>query len=138
MNAPAVFQRFIEQCFQDYRDDFIVPYIDDLLAYSNDFNSHVEHLQLILQRLQQHGAKIKAKKCQLRKQEVRYLGRIVATDGYRLDPMNIQSVTELVKQKSETLGEGRRLLGMVGYFRKYIVNFKQKSGAVISIAQKNY
>ena len=138
MNAPAVFQRFIEQCFQDYRDDFMVPYIDDLLAYSNDFNSHVEHLQLILQRLQQHGAKIKAKKCQLRKQEVRYLGRIVATDGYRLDPKNIQSVTELVKQKSETLGEVRRLLGIVGYFRKYIVNFKQKSGAVISIAQKNY
>ena len=33
----------MEQCFQDYRDDFIVPYIDDLLVYSKDFNSHVEH-----------------------------------------------------------------------------------------------
>ena len=94
MNAPGVFQRFIEQCFQDYRDDFIVPYIDDLLVYSKDFNSHVEHLRLTLQGLQQHGIKIKAKKCQLFKKEVRYLGRIVAADEYRLDPKNIQSVTD--------------------------------------------
>ena len=73
MNAPAVFQRFMEQCFQDYREDFIAPYIDDLLVYSKDFNSHVEHLWLSLQRLQQHGVKIKGKKCQSFKKEVRYL-----------------------------------------------------------------
>lgn len=52
MNAPAVFQRFIEQCLQDYSDNFILLYIDDLLVHSKDFNSHVEHLQLTLQRLQ--------------------------------------------------------------------------------------
>ena len=114
MNAPAVFQRFMEQCYQDYRDGFVVPYIDDLLVYSKDFNSHAEHLRLTLQRLQEHDVKIKTKKCQLFKQEVRYLGRIVAVDRYRLDPKNIQSVTELVKQKRKTLGEVRRLLGMVG------------------------
>ena len=136
MNAPAVFQRFIEQCFQDYRDHFIVPYIDDLLVYSKDFNSLVEHLRLTLQRLQQHGVKIKAKKCQLFKQEVRYLGRIVAADGYRLDPKNIQSVTELVKQKPKTLGEVRRLLGMVGYFRKCIANFSKKAAPLHQLLKK--
>ena len=36
----------MEQCFQDYRDDFIVPYIYDLLVYSKDFNNHVVHLRL--------------------------------------------------------------------------------------------
>ena len=118
MNVPAVLQRFMEHCFQDYRDDFIVPYIDDLPVYSKDFNSLVEHLRLTLQRLQQHGVKIKAKKCQLFKQEVRYLGRIVAADGDRLDPKIIQSVIESVKQKPKALGEVRRLLGTIGYFRK--------------------
>ena len=52
----------MEQCFQDYRDDFIVPYIDDLLVYSKDFNNHVEHLQLTFRKLRKHGVKIKAKK----------------------------------------------------------------------------
>ena len=94
-SAPAAYQRSMEQCFQDYRDNFIVPYIYDLLVYIKDFNSYVQHLRLTLQRLQQHVVKIKAKRCQLFKQEVRYLGRIVVVDRYRLDPKNIQSVTEV-------------------------------------------
>ena len=91
MNAPAVFQRFMEQCFQDYRDDFVVPYIDDLLVCSKDFKSHVEHPRLTLQRLQQHGVKIKAKKCHLFKQEVRYLGRIVAAVKVLVNKSDITS-----------------------------------------------
>ena len=86
--------------------------------------------------LQQHGIKIKARKCQLSKKEVHYLGRIVAADGYRLDPKNIQSVTELVKQKPKTLGEVRRLLGMVGYFRKYIANFSKKAAPLYQLLKK--
>ena len=70
MNAPAVFQRFMEQCFQDYRDDFIVPYINDLLFYSNYFNMHIEQLRVTRQRLLQHGVNIKVKKCQLLKKDV--------------------------------------------------------------------
>ena len=136
MNAPTVFQRFMEQCFSASSNDFIVPYIDDLLVYSKDFNSHDEHLRFALQRLQQYGIKTKAKKCQLFKKEVHYLGRIVAADGYRLDPKNIQSVTELVKQKPKTLGEVRRLLGMVGYFRKYIANFSKKAAPLYQLLKK--
>ena len=77
-----------------------------------------------------------AKKCQLFKQEVCYLGRIVAADGYRLDPENIQSVTELVKQKPKTLGEVKRLLGMVCYFRKYIANISKKAAPLYKLQKK--
>ena len=67
-------------------------------------------MRLALQRRQQHLVnKIKAKKCQLFKQEVRYFSRTVAAGGYRLGTDNIQSVTKLVTQKPRTLGEVRRL-----------------------------
>ena len=59
-------------------------------------------------------------------QNVLYLGRIVVADGYKLDPRNIKSVTELVKQKLKILGEVRRLLEMAGYFRKYVADFSKK------------
>lgn len=87
----------MRQCFQGYRHDFIVPYIDDLLSYSKDINILVEHLTITLQRIQQHSVKIKAKKYRLFKPEVCYLSRIVAADGYRLDHKNKKSVTELVR-----------------------------------------
>ena len=53
-----------------------------------------------------------------------------------LDPKNIQSVTELVKQKPKTLGEVRRLLGKVGYFRKYIANFSKKAATLYQLLKK--
>ena len=47
-------------------------------------------MRLALQRRQQHLVnKIKAKKCQLFKQEVRYFSRTVAAGGYRLGTNNI-------------------------------------------------
>ena len=60
MNAPAAFQRFMETCLEGYRDDFVIPYLDDLLIFSSSFDDHLHHLQLVLKRLQEHGVKIKA------------------------------------------------------------------------------
>ena len=49
INAPAIFQIFMEHCVHVYMDQFIVPYVDDLLVFSKDFSSHIKHLQLILE-----------------------------------------------------------------------------------------
>lgn len=48
-----------------------------LVVYSKDFNSNTRHFRLTSQKLQQHDIKIKIKQ-----QEVRYINRIVVTDGY--------------------------------------------------------
>ena len=34
MNVPVCFQRFMESCLGEYRDDFSIPYLNDLLVYS--------------------------------------------------------------------------------------------------------
>ena len=65
-NAPASFQRFMEGCLGDLRDQICIPYLDD-----------VEHVRLVLQKLQQHGVKLKPGKCRLFKRQVSFLWRIV-------------------------------------------------------------
>ena len=135
MNAPAAFQRFMERCVKDYRDDFVVPYLDDLLVYSKSFDDHLTHLRLVLRRLRRHGVKIKASKCALFKKEVAYLGRIVSRDGYRLDPKNIEAVTQLKDNPPRTVGDVRRVLGLLGYFRRYISNFSKKAKPLNELLQ---
>jgi hypothetical protein len=62
-NAGATFQRVIERIINGV--DNSTAYIDDLLTYSNDFDSHLIHLRNILERLKQCNVKVKTTKCKI-------------------------------------------------------------------------
>ena len=51
MNAPASFQRFMEHCLGELRDEIPIPYLDDVIVFSQTF--------------EEHGVKLKQKKCKL-------------------------------------------------------------------------
>ena len=123
MNAPAVFQRHMEQTLREYRDDFAVPYIDDIIIYSGDQTDHTDHIDKVLGKLIGKGLKISIEKCKFFSKEVKFLGRIVNEEGYRMDDDSIKAVTELKDHVPSTVGEVRQLLGLVGYHRKQVQDF---------------
>ena len=51
-NAPSAFQFFMNDIFHDMVDVCVVIYLDDILIYSDDEELHMEHIQKVLQRLQ--------------------------------------------------------------------------------------
>ena len=137
MNAPACFQRFMEHCLEGMRDDFVVPYLDDLLIYSANFDDHLDHLRQVFQRLKKHGVKIKASKCQLFRREVSYLGRLISPSGYSSDPKNISAVSTKIKKSPANITELRSLLGLVGYFRRSIPNFSRIANPLFALLKDN-
>ena len=64
MNAPPYFQRFMEKCLEGYHDNFVNPYLDDLLNFSAPFDENLNHQKLVFKRLRKNAIRIKARMCQ--------------------------------------------------------------------------
>jgi len=73
-NAPAAFQRFVNTIFADMLDGCVVVYLDDILIYSEDMESHQQHVREVLHRLRLHGLFAKPEKCEFHSDSVEYLG----------------------------------------------------------------
>ena len=50
-NASAAFMDLMNRVFRSYVDQFVVVFIDDILVYSKDRESHDTHLQVVLKTL---------------------------------------------------------------------------------------
>ena len=114
-NAPAAFQRSIEEMLETLRDECCIPYLDDVLCFSRSFEEHVEVLRRVLQALQRHRVTLRPEKCELFSSEVRYVGQLVSANGVRVDPKDVEAVQALKEKTPRTVVDVRRLLGFLSY-----------------------
>ncbi len=124
-SAPAEIQRNMETCLEDLRDVICQPYLDDNLVHSISFDDYVAHVRTVLQRYQKHGVKLSPHKCELFQRKVRFLGRIVSEDGYSMDPAEIAPVQALKLRTTSTVGDLRKMMGFLSYYRADIPNFSR-------------
>jgi len=96
-NGPATFQRFINDTFMDYLDDFMTAFIDDLLIYSENELEHQEHVRKVLQRLREAGLQASINKCEFHVTRTKYLGYILTTDGIEVDPEKTAAIRDWKK-----------------------------------------
>ena len=80
-NAPAAFMDLMNHVFRPYVDQFVVVFIDDILVYSQDRESHDAHLQVVLETLRKEQLYGKLNKCEFWLNEVSFLGHIVSKEG---------------------------------------------------------
>jgi hypothetical protein len=79
--APAAFQQYVNSVLQDYLDDFVSAYIDNILIYSSgSLQDHREKVGRVLQRLMDAGLQIDIDKCEYETKQVKYLGYIVEAE----------------------------------------------------------
>lgn len=57
--------------------EICLPYLDDNLVHSQTFKDHLNDLRRVLQHYKSHRVKLTPRKCELFKNQVRFLGRLV-------------------------------------------------------------
>ena len=51
-NAPASFQRFINEVCREHLDIFVIAYLDDILIFSKDYDEHIGHVRKVLKKIE--------------------------------------------------------------------------------------
>lgn len=120
-NAPATFQRLMDSVLRKHIGIRCFVYMDDIIIYSIDLQTHLGDIKKILQTLREANLKIQCDKSEFLRKEVEFLGHLVTTDGVRPNPQKIEAI------KSWPLPMNRKalqsFLGTISYYRRFIPNF---------------
>ena len=77
-----------------YIDDFILVYLDDILAFSNTEDEHQSHLRKVFDRLCEHKLYAKLKTCEFGKMHIKYMGHVVGSGELSVDRDKVAAVSD--------------------------------------------
>ena len=75
LNTPAIFQHLIHIILADI-SSFANAYMDEIVTFSNNWDKHLIHIDIILNRFQQHGLIVKPSKYQWGSTSIEILGHV--------------------------------------------------------------
>lgn len=120
-NAPATFQCYMNSILSPFLRKFVMVFIDDILVYNPTWQAHLEHVQLVLEKLREHQFFIKRSKCSFSQTKLEYLGHFISAEGVSTDPAKTAAMVQW--PRPATVTELRGFLGLTGYYRKFVQHY---------------
>ena len=120
-NAPATFQRLMQNCLGELNLTYCLIYLDDVIVYSKTPSTHLQRMRVVFDHLREHGLKLKPSKCDLFKTEIIYLAHHVSKDGVKPSHKNVKSIMQCPVPQTYT--DIRSFTGLVGHYRRFIKGF---------------
>ena len=118
--APAYFQALISMVLEGL-SHFAFAYLDDIIIFSKNEEEHLQHLEIIFERLLEAGLKLKRSKCSFMTMHIEYLGHLILEKGIELMPNKLSAIKEMPAPRNPK--EIKQFLGLVGYYQKFIPRF---------------
>ena len=131
--APAYFQRLINEVRLGLT--FAFSYLDDILVYSPNMETHLIHLRRLFMKLQEADLKCKEVTCNFLKKHIQYFGHIVSGKGITPIPEKLACIKEM--PPPTTPKEVKQFLGLVGYYRKFIPRFSDMARLLNVLTRKD-
>ena len=135
VNAPGVFQAFVNDVLRDLLFHCVYVYLDDILIFSTNIDEHKQHVRTVLQRLLEHRLFVKGEKCVFNANTISCLGFIVTNGHLLMDPAKVSAVLDWPQLSS--VKQVERFLGFANFYRCFIRNFSTLAAPLTALTRKS-
>lgn len=118
VTAPATFARMMRAL---QLDKSAISFFDDVLIYSVEWSEHLKNVNEVLEKLKEAGLTARPKKIFAGFQELEFLGHRVGQGLLKPEEKKVEKILHI--PTPTTKRQVRALLGLVGYYRRYIRDF---------------
>ncbi len=134
-NAPATFQRLINDTLREYLDDFAITYLDDILIYSDDLEMHRSHVHKVLRKLNERTLYVKKSKSKFEAKEIKFLDYIIQPEQIKKNSKKTNAVRNWPPPKR--VKEVQAFLGLMNYYQKFVPNYAKIAEPLTQLTCKN-
>ena len=131
--APSTFQRGMDLLLQGL--DFATAYIDDIVVCSERWDQHLEHLNIILEKLEKAGLTARMSKCFFGRKEVSFLGHQVGKGQIAPLKAKVKAIEAFAQPRKKK--DVRAFLGMPGFYRRFLPAFAERTACLTDLLAKN-
>jgi hypothetical protein len=132
--APGTFQKAMNTTLAPLLRECVLVFFDDILVYSPSFESHLHHVQNVLELLPAENWKIKMSKCSFAQNQISYLGHLIYSQGVATDQDKISAIS--ARPTPCNMKELISFLGLAGYYRKFVKYFGVISQPLTKLMKK--
>ena len=116
-------------------NNFAFMYLDNVLVFSETYDDHLHHLNIVFEKFQKAGLKIKLSKCQFFKSHLHYSGHRISANGVEPLPEKREAIRNLAPAKN--VDEACHILGLLGYYMSFVPAFANITLPITSLLKKN-
>ena len=136
-SAPGIWCYLMAEVLGDdpLLQKYCIPYLDDLLLFSQTIEEHAELLRRLFKALRRANLRVHSEKCFFLKAEVKYLGHIFSSKGVTACPKKLSAMLEFPRPTTKRQVKG--FLGMVNFYRAYQTNLAKKVAPLNELLKKD-
>jgi transposase InsO family protein len=116
-------------------EPYVYFYLDDVIIATETFEDHVRVLKDVANRLKSANLSVNLKKSHFTKKSVKFLGYVLSEKGLTVDPEKIRTILSYPAPKN--IRECRRLMGVAGWYQRFIKDFSLLTAPITELMKKN-
>lgn len=130
--SMAALARAAEKVFKGLA--FVLNFVDDWVLFSDSFEDHLWHLEILFSRCYDEGITLKFGKLIFCRKEITFLGNILTTVGIIIDPEKVKAIHEFPLPRNAK--QLKSFLGLSNFCSKYTHELAEAVGPLLALLHK--